>query len=60
MLLELITGRRPIDKAQYYLDDNIVDWVSLLFRFIIPMFKHLNECSLNVRHSGIGLGLNDK
>lgn len=25
MLLELITGRRPIDKAQY-LDDNIVDW----------------------------------
>lgn len=28
MLLELITGRRPIDKAQYYLDDNIVDWVS--------------------------------
>ncbi|XP_019192861.1 PREDICTED: proline-rich receptor-like protein kinase PERK15 [Ipomoea nil] len=26
MLLELITGRRPIDKAQYYLDDNIVDW----------------------------------
>lgn len=26
MLLELITGRRPIDKAQHYLDDNIVDW----------------------------------
>ncbi|CAK9161486.1 unnamed protein product [Ilex paraguariensis] len=26
MLLELITGRRPIDKAQFYLDDNIVDW----------------------------------
>lgn len=25
MLLELITGRRPIDKAQF-LDDNIVDW----------------------------------
>nr|GMC77532.1 proline-rich receptor-like protein kinase PERK15 [Ipomoea batatas] len=39
MLLELITGRRPIDKAQYYLDDNIVDWVSLLFRYIIPKFK---------------------
>ena len=30
MLLELITGRRPIDKAQY-LDDNIVDWVSCCF-----------------------------
>ncbi|CDO98035.1 unnamed protein product [Coffea canephora] len=26
MILELITGRRPIDKAQHYLDDNIVDW----------------------------------
>ncbi|KAL0354677.1 UNVERIFIED_CONTAM: Proline-rich receptor-like protein kinase PERK1 [Sesamum radiatum] len=26
MLLELITGRRPIDKSQNYLDDNIVDW----------------------------------
>ncbi|RAL41744.1 hypothetical protein DM860_008926 [Cuscuta australis] len=26
MLLELITGRRPLDKSQYYLDDNIVDW----------------------------------
>nr|GEY55344.1 proline-rich receptor-like protein kinase PERK15 [Tanacetum cinerariifolium] len=25
MLLELITERRPIDKAQYF-DDNIVDW----------------------------------
>lgn len=27
VLLELITGRRPIDKSQNYLDDNIVDWV---------------------------------
>uniref|UniRef100_A0A5B7BX59 non-specific serine/threonine protein kinase n=1 Tax=Davidia involucrata TaxID=16924 RepID=A0A5B7BX59_DAVIN len=26
MLLELITGRRPIDKAQSFMDDNIVDW----------------------------------
>ncbi|XP_051147654.1 proline-rich receptor-like protein kinase PERK1 [Andrographis paniculata] len=26
VLLELITGRRPIDKSQYYLDDNIIDW----------------------------------
>ncbi|CAI9114128.1 OLC1v1014781C1 [Oldenlandia corymbosa var. corymbosa] len=26
MLLELITGRRPIDRSQHYLDDNIVDW----------------------------------
>lgn len=29
VLLELITGRRPIDKSQNYLDDNIVDWVSV-------------------------------
>ncbi|KZV50604.1 hypothetical protein F511_14607 [Dorcoceras hygrometricum] len=26
VLLELITGRRPIDKSQHYLDDNIIDW----------------------------------
>ncbi|KAL7140190.1 hypothetical protein ABFS83_09G105200 [Erythranthe nasuta] len=26
VLLELITGRRPIDKSQNYLDDNIIDW----------------------------------
>ncbi|PHU14707.1 hypothetical protein BC332_15912 [Capsicum chinense] len=25
MLLEIITRRWPIDKAQHYLDDNIVD-----------------------------------
>ncbi|KAF3645078.1 hypothetical protein FXO37_21138 [Capsicum annuum] len=27
MILEIITGRRPIDKAQHYLDDIIIDWV---------------------------------
>lgn len=26
VLLELITGRRPVDKAQPFLDDSIVDW----------------------------------
>ncbi|CAA0837257.1 Proline-rich receptor-like protein kinase PERK1 [Striga hermonthica] len=26
VLLELITGRKPIDKSQNYLDDNIIDW----------------------------------
>lgn len=31
VLLELITGRRPIDKGQFFVDDNIVDWVSNLF-----------------------------
>ncbi|XVF86613.1 hypothetical protein PTKIN_Ptkin18bG0056400 [Pterospermum kingtungense] len=31
VLLELITGRRPVDKSQSYLDDNIVDWARPLF-----------------------------
>ncbi|MFS7991018.1 putative protein kinase RLK-Pelle-PERK-1 family [Helianthus anomalus] len=26
MLLELITGRRPVDSAQSYVDDSLVDW----------------------------------
>lgn len=26
MLLELITARRPIDRAQSYMDDSLVDW----------------------------------
>ncbi|KAL1551544.1 Proline-rich receptor-like protein kinase perk1 [Salvia divinorum] len=26
VLLEMITGRRPIDRSQNYLDDNIIDW----------------------------------
>ncbi|KAI3928777.1 hypothetical protein MKW98_024378 [Papaver atlanticum] len=28
MLLELITGRRPVDSNQSYMDDSLVDWVS--------------------------------
>lgn len=28
MLLELITGRRPVDSNQTYMDDSLVDWVS--------------------------------
>lgn len=27
VLLELITGRRPVDRTQSFLDDSIVDWV---------------------------------
>jgi serine/threonine protein kinase len=27
MLLELITGRRPVDATQTYMDDSLVDWV---------------------------------
>ena len=29
MLLELITGRRPVDTTNAYVDDSLVDWVSL-------------------------------
>lgn len=28
MLLELITGRRPVDSANTFMDDSLVDWVS--------------------------------
>ncbi|KAI3883973.1 hypothetical protein MKX03_028609 [Papaver bracteatum] len=28
MLLELITGRQPVDSNQSYMDDSLVDWVS--------------------------------
>ena len=30
MLLELITGRRPVDKTQTFMEDSLVDWVSVL------------------------------
>ena len=28
MLLELITGRRPVSSKQAHMDDSLVDWVS--------------------------------
>ena len=30
MLLELITGRRPVDPTQSFMDDGLLDWVSPL------------------------------
>lgn len=27
MLLELITGRRPVDTTDQYMEDSLVDWV---------------------------------
>lgn len=30
MLLELLTGRRPVDKNQTYMDDSLVEWVSVV------------------------------
>lgn len=38
VLLELITGRRPIDRSQNYLDDNIIDWVSIFSIFSLFFF----------------------
>lgn len=29
MLLEMVTGRRPVDSAHTFMDDNLVDWVSI-------------------------------
>jgi len=34
MLLELLTGRRPVDKDQTYMDDSLVEWVSYHREFI--------------------------
>lgn len=31
VLLELITGRRPVDKARPFMDDSMVEWVGFLF-----------------------------
>ena len=31
MLLELITGRRPVDSANNFMDDSLVYWVSNKF-----------------------------
>ncbi|KAK8574747.1 hypothetical protein V6N13_034002 [Hibiscus sabdariffa] len=36
VLLELITGRRPVDKTQPFFDDSIVDWAS-------PLLSHALE-----------------
>lgn len=43
MLLELITGRRPVDSSQSFMDDSLVDWVSILHS-LFPM-----HCLLIIR-----------
>lgn len=39
MLLEMITGRRPVDTTQSFMDDGLLDWVSPLA--ISVQIKHL-------------------
>lgn len=34
MLLELITGRRPVDSTQTFMEDSLVDWVSYNFAYV--------------------------
>lgn len=38
VLLELITGREPVDKSQPFSDDNdsIVDWVRCVTYLVLP------------------------
>ncbi|CAN6441687.1 unnamed protein product [Victoria cruziana] len=38
MLLELITGRRPFDASQSFVDDSLVDWVSILPTFNFGLY----------------------
>ena len=30
MLLELISGKRPVDTTNAFMDDSLVDWVSVV------------------------------
>jgi len=34
VLLELITGRKPVDKTQPFLDDSMVEWVCSIQYFV--------------------------
>lgn len=39
MLLEMVTGRRPVDSAHTFMDDSLVDWVSIsLGNFILSLY----------------------
>lgn len=59
MLLELITGRRPVDSTHTFMEDSLVDWVSNMrqkqlsgsnFFLLIPAFSRIYRipsCSKN-------------
>jgi len=34
VLLELITGRKPVDKTHPFLDDSMVEWVCCIHDFV--------------------------
>lgn len=42
MLLELITGRRPVDDGDAFMDEGLVDWVSVLQSFDFDSFEWID------------------
>lgn len=48
MLLELITGRRPVDSTYSFMDDSLVDWVSDLqkMHLVLTCVFHFSFCLL--------------
>lgn len=44
MLLELITGRRPVDSTHTFVEDSLVDWVSNIF--FLPFFSPITGVQL--------------
>ncbi|KVI02863.1 hypothetical protein Ccrd_018876 [Cynara cardunculus var. scolymus] len=49
MLLELLTGRKPIDPTSNQMEDSLVEWVGsdlfAIFGFLASMMISLNECN---------------
>ena len=52
MLLELITGRRPVDTTHTFMEDSLVDWVS----YILFHYRH-NACVHIHTHACKGLNV---
>lgn len=47
MLLELITGKRPVDPT-HTMDDSLVDWVCILHKLIISLFYEFSSKKLDL------------
>ena len=51
MLLELITGRRPVDNSDDFMDDSMIDWVSVLRQhYILFLLPNARGCTLLIAH----------
>lgn len=53
VLLELITGRKPVDKTHRFIDDSMVEWVRSTQYFIIYVLIAIHD--LGMKH-----GIHDK